>query len=751
MLHDRRRSARLTSLVAALAIVIVVGSLPWGSGHVSGVEPDIHRLGGADRYATAASISNYLFPSGARVAYVASGEAFPDALSAASAAGRTAPVLLTRSGGLPAPTVTELQRLQPQLIVVVGGGDAISDGVAKQLRTLAPTGRVLRYAGKDRFATAAAVSAILFPDGARTVFLANGSAYPDAVSGAPAAATDAGALLLVTRDGIPSVTATELARLHPSRIVLLGGTGVIGEGVARAASEYAETVRQWGGADRFGTSALIAARSAERGGIAVVANGRSFSDGVTGAAAAAYLEAPLLLTDSFALPAAVGDELERLRPDRVIIIGGTGSVSDQVRDQIAQKLRDAAASAPASPSEAASSAPPTAIESPTPTSTPGTTSTPAATAVATPAPTKPATPAPTVAPTPPLAPPPPAGPILGYGAGTVGGAGGRVIEVRSIGELQNALAADGPRQVRLVGSGTWDANGAELSVTRPYVTVDGAGSSVVIVDGWIAVRSSEVILRNLRVRTGDDSVNASDADAISINGGTGGISNIVVDHVEAIQAPDVGGITILNSVSNVTVQNSIVGEGLYRSAHPESGDEDGHSYAMNISGQLGGAWPRAVTIVNNLITTSESRNPRVCGAEQVDVVNNVIYNYRIGPACNPRSLNLVNNLLRSGPAAGAAGLTPKTDIFTPQTSSDYPTLFSGTVYVSGNVTDGLVGTLSSSPLFAGSLRGALSVGPAPASTLLDAVLANVGPRPIDATTQRILDNVRNRTGTYVNG
>lgn len=749
MTQDRRPSARLTAFIAAIAAVIVLGSVPWASVRVSGVEPEIHRLGGPDRYATAAYISNYLFPSGAPVAYVASGEAFPDALSAASAAGNDAPVLLTRSGSLPAFTIAELQRLRPRLIVVVGGGGAITDGVARQLEQFASTGRVLRYAGRDRFATAAAVSAILFPDGAHTVYLANGTAYPDAVSGAPAATTDAGALLLVTRDGIPAVTATEIARLQPSRIVLLGGTGVIGEGVATEASRYAETVRQWGAADRFGTSALISERTAASGGVAVIANGRSYADGVTGAAAAAYLDAPLLLTDSGSLPLAVADELQRLRPGRVIVIGGSGSVSDQVLEQIAQTVREANASAsPSASASAPPSTPPAATASASPSAEPTATPTPRATA--TPAATPPPTPLPTVAPPPP---PPvvPAGPVVGYGAGTVGGAGGRVIEVRSIGELQSALSASGAREIRLVGSGTWDANGAELMITKPFVTVDGAGSSVEIVDGWIAVRTSEVILRNLRVRTGDDSVSANDADAISINGGTEGIANIVVDHVEAIQAPDVGGITILNSVSNVTVQYSIIGEGLYRSAHPESGDEDGHSYAMNISGQLGGAWPRQITIANNLLTTSEARNPRVCGAEQVDVVNNVIYNYRVGPACNPRSMNLVNNVLRSGPATAAAGLKPQTDIFVPQTSSDYPTLFSGTVFVSGNVTDGFTGTLPSSPLFAGTMRAGMSVGAAPVAGLLDIILANVGPRPIDATTQRLLDNVRNRTGTFVNG
>ena len=82
MSQDRPRSARWTALSAGIVIVLAFSSLPWGSGQVSGVEPEIHRLGGADRYETAASISQYLFPSGARVAYVASGQAFPDAAAA---------------------------------------------------------------------------------------------------------------------------------------------------------------------------------------------------------------------------------------------------------------------------------------------------------------------------------------------------------------------------------------------------------------------------------------------------------------------------------------------------------------------------------------------------------------------------------------------------------------------------------------------------------------------------------------------
>jgi hypothetical protein len=39
-------------------------------------------------------------------------------------------------------------------------------------------------------------------------------------------------LLLVTRDTVPAPTATELARLKPSSITILGSTGVVGYDVA---------------------------------------------------------------------------------------------------------------------------------------------------------------------------------------------------------------------------------------------------------------------------------------------------------------------------------------------------------------------------------------------------------------------------------------------------------------------------------------------------------------------------------------
>src|SRR5690606_4645258 len=49
--------------------------------------PNVSRLAGPDRYATAAAISKSTFTAGVPVVYLASGATFPDALSGASSAG----------------------------------------------------------------------------------------------------------------------------------------------------------------------------------------------------------------------------------------------------------------------------------------------------------------------------------------------------------------------------------------------------------------------------------------------------------------------------------------------------------------------------------------------------------------------------------------------------------------------------------------------------------------------------------------
>jgi putative cell wall-binding protein len=97
-------------------------------GPAASAVPDATRLAGPDRYATASLVAEQLFSEPAAVG-VASGEAFADALSAVTLLGPLdAPLLLTRSGRLPAPTSNWLGRHRATLVevTVVGGTSAVT-------------------------------------------------------------------------------------------------------------------------------------------------------------------------------------------------------------------------------------------------------------------------------------------------------------------------------------------------------------------------------------------------------------------------------------------------------------------------------------------------------------------------------------------------------------------------------------------------------------------------------------------------
>jgi putative cell wall-binding protein len=294
------------------------------------------RIGGSDRYDTAARVSAASYPAGVPVAYVATGADFPDALAGGPAAAvGGGPLLLTRSDSLPGPTATELNRLRPGRIVILGGTSVINDTVATGLDAYT-TGTVIRIAGTDRYDTAARISAGAFAPGVSVAYVATGATFPDALSGGAAAARMRGPILLTRPGALPGSTITELQRLKPGRIVVLGGPAIIGAGVVTQLDAYTtgSVVRVYG-ADRYATSVAVSEATYPSGVATLyVANGATFPDGLAAGAAAARAGGPLLLVRTAALPDDVADDIRRLNPAAVVILGGSGAISEAVRSQI---------------------------------------------------------------------------------------------------------------------------------------------------------------------------------------------------------------------------------------------------------------------------------------------------------------------------------------------------------------------------------------------------------------------------------
>jgi glucose/arabinose dehydrogenase/putative cell wall-binding protein len=296
----------------------------------------VGRIAGANRFATAAALSASAYPSGATDVIIATGSDFPDALAGGAVGGRlNMPILLTLRGELPSQTRAELDRLNPQRIWVLGGTGVISDGVRNALVPYASSGQVTRVFGADRYATAAEISERWYAPGVAAAFVAVGTNFADALAGTPAAAMRDSPLLLVRSGSIPSSTAAELDRLNPQRIYILGGTAVIGSAVASQLDAYTTgPVTRLAGADRYATAAAIVRTFWSKVPTAYVSSGQNFPDALAGGAVAGRQNLPMLLSGKGDVSLHTGQEVLRLSPRRITMLGGTAALNAAVETRL---------------------------------------------------------------------------------------------------------------------------------------------------------------------------------------------------------------------------------------------------------------------------------------------------------------------------------------------------------------------------------------------------------------------------------
>jgi len=327
-----------TATVTALADGAKVSATDSVSFDLKSAKATVGRLAGADRYATAAAISKETFKPGVPVVYVATGVNYPDALAGSAAS--DGPILLVTKDSIPGATLAELKRLKPKRIIVLGGAGVVSAEVETALAPLT-AGRVSRLAGADRYSTAAKISASHYRPGAAVAFVATGADFPDALAGGPAAAKLGGPILLTQKDKLPAATVSELKRLKPKRIVVLGGTGVVSAEVEIALEAHTGgKVSRLAGPDRYRTAAAISKDGFNPGvPVVYVATGLNFPDALAGGATAALKDGPVLLVSGTSIPKATDDELTRLKPKRIVVLGGTAVMPESVRDDLNTYIR----------------------------------------------------------------------------------------------------------------------------------------------------------------------------------------------------------------------------------------------------------------------------------------------------------------------------------------------------------------------------------------------------------------------------
>lgn len=326
-----QQPARSRWAVMATALVIALIATIAVSPATPAAAASVDRLHGADRYATAAAISQQAYPSGAPIVFLATGAGFADALSAApAAAAQGGPLLLTATRTLPAATANEIRRLKPQRVVIVGGTGVVTGAVVTALRSLGVS--VERVSGADRYETSRAIVERYF-SGAETAWVATGANFPDALAASAAAGSVGGPVLLVNglAGSLNSASRTTLNRIGASSVLIAGGVGVVSAGIEDGLRARGGDVQRLSGDDRYGTAVAInqyAFPAAER---AFIATGIDFPDALAGAAFAGRIGAPLYSSVPTCLPPAVRDDIvSRLGASQVTLLGGSAVLGGTV-------------------------------------------------------------------------------------------------------------------------------------------------------------------------------------------------------------------------------------------------------------------------------------------------------------------------------------------------------------------------------------------------------------------------------------
>ncbi|KAK6542111.1 hypothetical protein TWF694_007879 [Orbilia ellipsospora] len=231
----------------------------------------------------------------------------------------------------------------------------------------------------------------------------------------------------------------------------------------------------------------------------------------------------------------------------------------------------------------------------------------------------------------------------GMGAQATGGRGGTHYLVTNLndsgaGSLRDAVSGSN-RIVSFAVGGTINID--SRIVVASHVTILGQtapGDGIATYgNGWSFSNANHAIVRYIRIRMGKGG--DSGKDAITIADG----DTMIFDHVSVTWGRDET-FSINGAVNNVTIQNSIVGQGL-----------ETHSCGGLIQTDGG------VSMFRNLYIDNKTRNPKVKGINEF--TNNVVYNwgggggYIAGDSDGLSYANIVNNYFISGPSTSVTAFT----------------------------------------------------------------------------------------------
>ena len=205
---------------------------------------------------------------------------------------------------------------------------------------------VVRYGGADRYATSLLVAEAVAADAGDELewaVMVSGLSWHEAVVAASVAGHLEAPVLMTPPDKVRSDALEFLDRVGVSKVLLVSsGTGskrTITDAVDAQLRKADIAVERVGGNDRYRTGVAVAERLGAAGVLsgvrtAIIASGEVFADALVAGPLSAHGRLPVLLTPSNELHKSAADYLASKRIERVVLMGGTAALSQEVEDAI---------------------------------------------------------------------------------------------------------------------------------------------------------------------------------------------------------------------------------------------------------------------------------------------------------------------------------------------------------------------------------------------------------------------------------
>lgn len=283
------------------------------------------RIYGLNRQLTAIEVSKVGWNS-SEVVFLAREDGYADALAAVPLAyAYDAPILLAAKNSISRATMAQIKNLRAQKVIILGGENAISPAVEKQLLSSLPSGTVIeRIGGNNRYHTGQLIAlALANKQGKATLqrgVLVYGGNFPDALSVASHAAVRGYPILLTESDRLPKETKDAIDALDIQHFYAIGGENVLSPSLVEKLG-----ARRIKGENRFKTSFNLKEEFNPKGQRVYIATGLDFADAITGAVLAAKDNASILLVNGRDVEYSISKILKE-RDMEVRVLGGYNAV-----------------------------------------------------------------------------------------------------------------------------------------------------------------------------------------------------------------------------------------------------------------------------------------------------------------------------------------------------------------------------------------------------------------------------------------